>query len=420
MTKKSNYNIESKKIPLIFTIIFTIIFAVSQLSLALNSISLYVLVPCVLFYSIYQSPHLIWRYKPLLYFLFLIILSVISCVKSKHMDDSLNELRTLSGSFALCFIITQFCIKNRAYIYLFYKIYILLFFILIFRAYNEGLLYNISERFSGDNLNANLFGYVGFNAVVSSFFLWQFVKSPNFTTKNKNNFNAFIFITTVILALVANIFAATRAGTGIILFVVILFIIIKSLVPFSIKTLIYIPLFFLSGVLLFVYGWGALDGSNLQERIFTESIEDDVRTKLLMEAYQVGVDNLILGVGPANFLYYSYYEGFSHSTFFEIFANNGVFALALFLAMLLSFFKNLVAIKTSNANQKKIKLYFLVFISFFVMYQFFYVFHTSPFLISFYYLVLIHSYLFLRDGEMITFPDVKVKKTPLILDQSLI
>jgi hypothetical protein len=411
MTKESNYNTESKKITFFFTIIFTIIFAISQLSLTLNSISLYVLVPCVLFYSIYQSPHLIWRYKPLLYFLFLIILSVISCVKSKHMDDSLNELRTLSGSFALCFIITQFCIKNRAYIYLFYKIYILLFLILIFRAYNEGLLYNIAERFSGENLNANLFGYVGFNAVVSSFFLWQFVKLPNFKTKNKNDLNAYIFITTVILALVANIFAATRAGTGIILSTVILFMIIKSLIPFSPKTIIYIPLFLLFGVLLFVYGLGALDGSNLQERVFTESIEDDARSVLIKEAYQVGIDNLILGVGPANFLYYSSYMAFSHSTFFEIFANNGILALAFFLAMLFSFFNNLFKLKTYNTKQKKNKLYFLVFISLFVVYQFFYVFHTSPLLISFYYLVLIHSNLYLRDGAITGTSDVKVKNS---------
>lgn len=410
MTEELNYYTRHKKLNILFIVVFIVIFVLGQLSLALNSFSLYFLVPFLFLYSLIKNPKLIWKYKPLLYFLLLIIWSAVTCVKSVYMEDSLQELKTLLGGFALCYIITQFSIKNHRYIYVFYAIYVLMLFVVSIRAYNEGLTDSLSERFSTDKLNANFFGYVGFNAIVSSFFIWQFAKSSVIQIKNKSNIYLFLFIVTSILSLIANLYAASRAGIAISLITIILFVIVKFLIPFSGKSIINLILLSFLVLLVFFNSRGLFMGSNLQERIVTESLETDARPRLLEEAYNVGLKNPLLGVGPANFKHYSDNNGlggFAHSTYFEIFANNGILALALFIAMLLSFFKKIWKYKPINANQRKRKLYFHIFITLFIVYNFFYVFHTSPFLISFYYLVLIHSYYSFQNNRIITFIENK-------------
>lgn len=400
MIKELNYTNRNRKLNVFFIIIFIVIFVLAQLSLALNSFSLYVLVPFVFLYSLIQNPKLIWNYKPLLYFLLLILLSAVTSINSVHMDDSQRELKTLLGSYAVCYIVTQFSIKNLKYIHLFYVLYIFLFFVVIYRGYIEGLTYSTTERFSTDDLNANFFGYVGFYAIVSSFFVWQFAKFFIIRINRNNTTYIFLFVSSVILSIMANIFAATKAGTAISLLATGLFITTKYLIPFSLKKVRNV--FLLSIIILIaIFSLNImLEGSILQERVKTESIAEDSRPRLLEGAFNVGMKNLLLGVGPANFKYYSYNGGFAHSTFLEIFANNGIFALALFLAMLFPFFMNVWNYKPPNDEQKKFKLYLLIFFTLFIVYNFFYVFHTSPFLISFYYLVLIHSYYSLQNSQI--------------------
>ena len=402
MIKELNYFTDNRKLSVFFVIIFVIVFVIAQLSPTLNSYSLYGIVPFLFIYSLLKSPKLIWNYKPLLFYLLLIIVSAVSCVNSVFLDDSLKELKTLSGGFALCYIVTFFSLKNRRYIYLFYILNIAFFFVVLYQGYVEGLTYSTAERFSSEKLNANFFGYVGFDAIVSSFFVLQFVRSFIINVKNKQNFYLFLFITTSILSLVANLYAATRGGTIICLLAILFFVYTKFLSSFSIRK--FISLFILSflGFLVSQYGSIIYRSSALQQRFNETDIYEDSRTRLLADAYYFGMQNPLLGLGPANFKHFSYNGGFSHSTYFEIFANNGIFALMLFIAMIVPFFRNIWKYKPNDINQIKNRLYFMTFIMLFVAYNFFYVFHTTPPLITFYYLVLIHSFYSLQNNKIKT------------------
>ena len=136
-------------------------------------------------------------------------------------------------------------------------------------------------------------------------------------------------------------------------------------------------------------------GSLIEERILAfisgdvEDFAGDERKEKLSLAIKLGFDNPLFGVGAGNFATRSIH-GFSHNSFGEIFANNGVMALFVYLTIYYRFIKEILfAFKNETINRFNIALFVSFLISWFC-YEFFYVFYLDQEMFGFFFLVISH------------------------------
>ena len=391
MRKIKTHNLQSKSSISFFAVILLFIsLVIADVNPILNNISLYFICPIIFLYLFQKHHRLIIKYKPLLYFFLLILWSSVTLISSSDIDLSVNEIKAIVGSFLLSFILVSFSFINYTYLFLFYALYVLKFLFYCYRAIQIEIL-DVASRFSTEDFNSNMFGYYGFLAIISSFFLWHHL--PKFIKLNKRiRFLLFLlFLLIIILSLLFNFYTASRAGLAITILTSILLLSNHFLYPFSIKRI------FLVIVILFIsLSFNSLqndflENSVMKSRFLQTNVLEDTRTQLVIEAYNLSLQNLIFGVGPGNFKLYSQNGNFSHNTFLEILVNNGIVGLFIYLAILKNFFTQSMKLYRINKHYRKEALYFLIFFVTFFSYNFFYVFHTSIFLISFLFIILTHQ-----------------------------
>lgn len=118
-------------------------------------------------------------------------------------------------------------------------------------------------------------------------------------------------------------------------------------------------------------------------------LQDDSRSKLMLDAYNVAIQHFPLGVGAGNYIAYSYNNHFSHNSYVELFANQGIVGLLLYVYMLLVFMKRLYG--RHKRTHDSILFLFLIFGFIYIVDNIFYVFYTDIWLISFFILVASHA-----------------------------
>lgn len=372
-------------VSILAVILFFIIFVPTAFSLDINKVSLYLLIPILFLYSVTKNPKLIINYKPIFYLLILYFWSLITIIMSVDMALSLRQIRQITGVFLLCYIIIRFCFVNPKYIYIFYLLYIIRF-IYIFYYAQQHDLFVPTERFNIDELNANEFGYFGFFSIISAFTIWQSVKN--------NLLKLFLFLFFVLclaLSVIACFYAASRAGMIMSILTAAFLVFIHYFYPLSKKT-------FYGSILLIIIAMTVVPimtyyyhGSILETRFQIESLEDESRYGLMLLALEAGFKNPIFGVGPGNFILYSgVYAGFSHCSYTELLANNGLVALGLFISILYYFYNKNRKLYSLGNNSRKNAMFFYGFIFFYCLYNFFYVFYLNLFMMGFLYLGLAH------------------------------
>ncbi|PJE48058.1 MAG: hypothetical protein CUR34_00830 [Sediminibacterium sp.] len=376
-----------------FVIIFIAIFSLSPISTFINSITLYIAIPFLFLYSFVKKPNLLIKSKQLSIFLLLLIWSMITIVKSISLLDSIKEIYLILSSFVFSFIIVYFSKRNIFYIKLFYFLFILYFISLGYKAYITGIseIDTSKEQFNTEEINANLLGYFGYFSVVSGFFLWQLPFSSSFSLNKNKVFAGFVFLLCIFLVVISGFFSASRGGILMPLLTCALFLSIKILYPLKFKSIVFLSALIFLVIVVFFSFESLYQESFLFRRLNSTNIEDESRFGLLVEAFNVGLLNPIFGVGPANFFLYTPTRHYSHSTYFEIFANNGLVGLIIFVTILFNFAVscyNLFCI--NDINIKRISLFFFVFILSYSLYNFLYVFHVSLYLIGFFFLVQSH------------------------------
>lgn len=374
--------IVDKKVNILVLVCLSIIFGFSWVSQSLNNLSLYFIIPTLFIYSFLSQPRIIINYKPLRILFVFLLWSGLTTVASNNMDASLKELKLLGGIFMLSFIFVVFAKQNSSYVKYIYIGYIITFLVNVLNGFSLGLLNSKNERFSSELINANEFGYYGFFAIVASFFLWK-----NVLQDKAGNYKIlfFSFIAISLLSVTANFYAASRAGIIISLGTSFILLNINYFYPFSRKkifriSILIVLIYTVMGVVSNLYF-----DSVLEQRINNKNIYEESRFDLIKLAFNTGLDNLFFGVGPGNFLYFTPTLHFSHSTFFEIFANNGLIGLIIYLSLFFYAFKKVIILKKQN---KKTGIVFLFIITFYLIYNLFYVFHTSLFLGSFLFLII--------------------------------
>jgi|WetSurMetagenome_2_1015567.scaffolds.fasta_scaffold16426_4 O-antigen ligase len=388
-TEKAN-----PKVSILVVIMFFVIFVPSSFHQIINSISLYLFIPVLFVYSVIKYPKLIIIYKPLTYLLLLFCWSLITSIKSTDLDLTIREIRQLLGVFMLCYIFVFYCFTNPKYIYIFYLLYILKFFTIFYFALNNGL--QVADvRFDIEELNANMFGYFGFFSIVSAFFLWQ---SGQYKLLN-SMFLFVLFALCLFLSVISCFIAASRAGIAISVLAAVSLLIIYIFNTSSKKAIWGIVMLIILGAILVPVLSSYYEGSVLESRFQIEDLQNESRYHLIMRAVEVGCQNPLFGVGPGNYELYSGNMQFSHSTYTELFANNGVIALLLFISILYSFLKKNMSLYSSGQHLRKNAMYFFCFILLYILYNLFYGFHLSLFLMGFFFVVLAHLEISLEQEE---------------------
>lgn len=347
-------------------------------------ISLYIIIPFILISSVvyYSGAKIHSEYK---FFIALFLWICFSCLWANDMELAQRQLQQTLGVIMLSTIFV-FMSKNIKIIPWLYITYLILYFSAWKYAYSN--LFedvNIYESRMGDEkLNANIFAYYTFYTTFIIFILGEIIQK-----KRWKSLFYLLFLLTIPLSFITALLTASRQILTIQIPFTIILLYLRHYKntsfgkQFSLLCIIFILFILTRNYILDIY-----NSSFLAYRSEIE-LTDDIRWALIKDAYNVGLNHFFTGVGAGNYINYSFDGHFSHNTFLELFANTGILGPFLYIATILIYI-----IKQFNYYKRtkdRIYIYFIIFGIFFIFDNFFYVFYTKIWLMSFYFLVVSHS-----------------------------
>lgn len=379
------------------TIVLCLYFAafISLLSDALNVIALYMAIPLAFLLSFIKCE----KIAPNRYMTLLILLYVWDCISSLwalYPVSSYVELKRVLGAFLLTYILAVNG-KDRSMLKYLYIMFIILYIGAWVYANQHSLIADEitsnKDRLGDDKLNANKMAYYTFFATYSCFCLSSIIDSEFWSRICK-----YLFLAMIPLSFYVALVTASRQVL-LVQIPLISFLLYeryykqagrKTRMLFACITVMVILL--VAQKVMDIY-----DNSFLAMRA-EKDLSEDSRSLLLKDAIKVGFEHFPIGVGAANYVHYSYNRHFSHCSYTELFANNGVVGLGLYVALLYRFIK--LQWKRYWWTQDHQFLIFLFFGLIFAFYQFFYVFYTDLWLIAFFVLVATHADLYFNERVM--------------------
>lgn len=353
------------------------------LSPSLNKIALYVVIPLLCVITFIRKKNIIFTSKSLIIHFSLVLWMGFTSLNAVYVDAARDGMIRLVSTFLLSVVIYGLAKKSSINIKWLYIVYMANFVSLMYYGYTVigfEKVYLSGERLNDETLNANSLAYFLFYSSFGLLMLTNWIRT--------NVYEKIALGLVIILTIVVSVLTASRQVVLIQIPLILGYIGLKY-IRFTMKNIfkaiIVIPLLL---VLLLPVLSNIFEGSTLEKRMSTD-IEEDSRFELLVAATEVGIEHPVLGVGTSNFIFYNKRHEFSHSTYFELFAGNGLIGLVLFINLLYH------SLKLQYKRYKKTKdiqfLFFILFFLVFCLYNFFYVFINSLWLMPFYYLVECHS-----------------------------
>lgn len=360
--------------------------AVSINSDSLNSLALYVAIPLAFILSFLKCGKLVLnRYQGVL--LAIYVWDLISALWAQYPASASRELHRVLGAVLLTFIMAANGGNNKLTKYL-YITYLILYLGCWYYSVNHSLIildqYNDSDRLNDEKLNANTMAYYTFYVSLCLYLLANMVSSRFW-----NKILRIAFLGIIPLSLFVALTTSSRQ-------VLIIQIPLITLLLFEryfknarrkIKILFVITTAVVC-VILLPMAIDMYDNSYLAVRA-TRNLQDDSRWHLLNDAIKVGSDHFPFGVGAGNYINYSFNRHFSHCSFTELFANNGIIGLLLYCYLLYYYIK--CQRRYYRQTKDRTFIIFLIFGIIFTFDQIFYVFYTDLWLIAFFVLVATHS-----------------------------
>ena len=307
-------------------------------------------------------------------------------------DLSIRNLRQLVGVYMFCYIICKLE-SNERFISIFYLAYVMCFAAVVFYIQSHGLLNSFdftSDRIASDEnagMNANEPAYYTFFLTVALYFIGEMS-----TNKNKRYWLYVCFILMIPLSFVIALLTGARQTLVIQIPTIIMLLLIRYNIKSS-KSFVSLVLLVIIIAVSMPYVESIFSKSMLGARS-EMNVTEDTRMLLLADAFNVGLEHPIVGVGPGCYYKVSYFLGFSHCSFTELFANSGVPAALLYIYMIILFLKRQI--------QRFFKYKSPEFLAFFVcglmyaIYNFFYVFYQSLWLMAFFFVIATHSETFFK------------------------
>lgn len=344
-----------------------------------NNICLYVFLPLsfVLVLSQNRDIYETNRFLKLLFVLYFWFL--ISSFFSVDVNESFLQVKRTVATFLLCTVFASIGEKRPV---VGYVIYLLFFIALLYYAYFNILsIIDVSEeRMQDDNANANMFAYY------TSFTTFALFILSYCSTNKKRLFNV-LFLGMIPLSFIVALLTGSRQT------LLVQIPLIASLLGVKYvrngKGVLVFSLIILVAILLFYsFGEGMYEHSTLAHRNEL-SVGDDERTFLIKDAFRVGFNNIVFGVGPGCYKLVNPTHHYAHCAYAELIACSGLPALAIYVSMLIIFIKT--QIKRYYASKNRLFLSFALFGVIFSFQNLFYAFYLLPWLMSFFVLVSSHS-----------------------------
>lgn len=360
--------------------------AVTNVNVSLMQVGLYLAVPLAFFFSFFCNKEKIWKNIFIKIFCFFLGWIILTWFTANNIEIATAHIQRLLGVFMMTIAICNMAMDKRNICWL-YGIYVLVFFVAVHYAYTHILTIQFDlarDRLDDSRLNANVLACYTFYATFALFVLGELLTKPIF-----RNIFRMVFLLMVPLSFVIALLTASRQVLLVQVPLILILLYIRYLKDKRTKT----RFVFLVGVAIcFVISSDVInrsyDNSFLKVRN-EKSIEDDGRFKVLKEAIDTGCDNPIVGVGPGNFILYSSDHIFSHCSYTEVFANDGMLGLFLYVFLLGYFLRKQICYYKYSRNT--IYIAFITFGVIFVFYNFLYVFYSDLCLMSFFMFVAVNS-----------------------------
>lgn len=357
--------------------------AVSLFSDSINSIALYCALPIAFLITFIKSS---WvrnnRYLSLLVCLYCWILC--SVCWADNIELALRQIKQILGTSLLCYIIAANGQKTKNLPWLYFTFIILLIGDWYY-AYNN--IFDVIDlgvdRLDDEKLNANSLAYHTFYVTMAIYVLGIL---DNFRFRK---IFRWLFLLTIPLSFQTALLTASRQVLLIQVPFIFALLVVRYYTKISIaKRLLFIICLVVACATLGHKVYSEYENSTLHQRA-EKDLKEDSRTKLMKDAFKVGLEHQPFGVGAGNYIVYSYNKHFSHNNYLELFANEGIIGLWIYLWMMFHFMK--VQIRRYKKFKDKYFLVFAFFGIFYIIDGFFYVFYAQIWLISFFILVATHS-----------------------------
>ena len=357
--------------------------------LQLQKVTTYILVPLLFLISLKHNYfHPIQNKSELLLTILIFLTSLISAftyVNYGHLITGYN--RQLS---VILIVFIPLALNNKYdYTDYFHIGYIVSILALIYILYISGqfsFLNFASEIVQRDKflINANTYSYLMFFANFSLFYLFQ---------KYKNKLLLIFLIIIPLLFIIVSFVTQSRSGMLIlILSNVIYWLLINRIKnPTKIQKLlrsisILLILFFLA----FQF-WGLYKNSGIKNRVDVTGNRVDARELLIIEAFDVFTENILFGVGLDQIPNYTSIRQFSHNSYVEILAEQGIIGGILLLLLFGIPLRLCLIYLLKNPKDMVLKLN-LLFLIMFYFYNIFYPFYKFGFSMLYFSLIISIQY----------------------------
>lgn len=305
-----------------------------------------------------------------------------------YVEEANNQMKNLLGVFVLSMTIANLSSDKRCVPWL-YGVFIILL-IQAFVYANSHIMIEgfdtATDRLNDEKLNANTVAYYTFFVTFAIYELGN-----SFLIKNRVIANIFrlLFFAMYGVSFTVAILTGSRQVLIIQIPLLVLLTFIRYIEGASLKRkLLFVLIAAVACVASIDPITKSYDNSYLKVRSETKA-KDDVRALLLQDAIKVGCQHPIMGVGPGNYVRYSFNRHFSHCTYTELFANTGVIGTLIYVSLLLMFITS--QWKRFWKYRDKTYLVFLVCGLIYLFDNFFYVFYVDLWLIGFFILLASHS-----------------------------
>lgn len=354
---------------------------------ALNVIALYGAIPLAFMLSFLGNNSLKKnRYVKLLSLLFLWV--AFTYLGATYMAEANNQMKNILGVFVFSVTLANLSKDKRCLPWL-YVIYLIIFIQAIVYAQNHILIEGFdtsTDRLNDQKLNANTVAYYTFFVTFALFELGN-----KYLVTNEILIKVFriLFLAMYYVSFMVAIYTASRQVLLIQLPLLTLLTYMRYINRASVTRKIT---FAFVAIAVCIASSSMIeetyDNSFLKVRAEKE-IKDDSRSSLVKDAIKVGTEHPIMGVGPGNYVRYSYNAHFSHCTYTELFANTGMLGFLIY-AYLLGVFVH-TQYKRYRNYKDKTYMVFLICGLIFVFDNFFYVFYVDLWLTGFFILFASHS-----------------------------
>lgn len=356
---------------------------------SLNSIALYAAIPISFICSFIYNENSLKTNKYLRIILTLYLWITFTILTAQDPKAAIGHVNPILGCVLLCVIVSNLA-QNKKLVPWIYFVYSLLLVEAIIYVQNNILTfsYDISTARADDNkLNANTLSYYVFYATISLFIIRDIID------KNKlKKIFSLLFLAMIPVSFFVAVIAASRQvlviqiPTFVMLFWIRYFRKARMITKIITISVVVIAFVVLNESVSNIYNNSYLSTRNESE------YEEDIRVALIKEAFGIGCENPIFGLGPGGFARQQLYHMFSHCTYTELFANSGFPALAIYVYFLIYFMRR--QLRRYKRYNDPVYLFFFTFGFVYSIYQFFYVFTADLWLISFFVFVTTHSELY--------------------------